>query len=189
MSTQIPDKKTPLAPDDAARYLAEAYQRVTGKRPKTNILKLLIAQSALESGNWQIIHNYNFGNEKASSSDAFTQVYSFNDDPTDPGAHYAAFLSPEEGAEHYVRTLTKREHWRKGLETGKPLLFIEALSTPPVYFTADPAKYLATLVKLIDKYEDLAKKYGWSLLGIFTSIVVLGGIVSGGYVAYKRLVP
>jgi len=189
MSTQIPDLLTPLNPDDAVRHLADAYKRVVGKQPRVAVLKLLAAQSALESGNWKIVHNFNYGNEKASSSDVFVQQYSIRDDPTDPGAKYAAFLSPQEGAEHYVRTLVRREHWRKGLDSGKPVQFVEALSTPPVYFTADPSRYLATLLKLVDTYSDLAKKYGWSLLGMFGGLLMLGTIATGGYFAFKRLVP
>lgn len=186
MTTQLPDKLTKMAPDFAAKQLSDAYFRVTGKRASVAIMKLLVAQSALESGNWQISHNWNFGNEKATSSDEFSQVYSIRDDPTDPGAKYAAFLTPEAGAEHYVRTLTRRDHWREGLESGKPLTFIKALSTPPVYFTADPQRYLVTMTKLIDQYEDLAKKYGTSLLGMLFGFALALGGAAGIYFAAKR---
>ena len=186
MTITIADKRTPIEPEEASRLLANAYANVMGRKPSVAILKLLIGQSALESGNWKQVHNYNFGNEKASSSDVYQQVYTFGDDPTDAGAYYAAFVTPEEGAEHYVHTLTKREHWRKGLESGKPLTFIEALSTPPVYFTADPMRYMATLVNRMDAYESFAKKYGASILGIWigASVIILGGIAAG--LAWKR---
>ena len=189
MPQLIPDKLTPIEPDDAVRNLAEAYKKVTGKVPRVSVLKLLAAQSALESGNWQIVHNFNYGNEKSSSSDTFAQVYSIRDDPTDPGAHYAAFLSPEEGAEHYVRTLTRREHWKTGLESGKPLIFVKQLSTQPVYFTADPTRYLTTLLRLVDKYENLAKKYGVSFWGVIGGVLTIGVLATAGFFAYKRLVP
>jgi hypothetical protein len=175
MAIQLPDKLTQLAPDDAARELAEAYFRVMGKRPTVAKMKLLISQSALESGNWKLMHNWNFGNEKLSGSDSHSQIYNISDDPADPSAFYAAFLNPADGAEHYVRTLTKRDHWREGLESGKPLQFIQALSTPPVYFTADPQRYLVTMTNLIDQYEDLAVKYGSSTVGtIFGLLLALG---------------
>ncbi len=185
MTTQIPDKITQIAPEAAAKYLAEGYLRATGKRPSIAILKLLVAQSALETGNWKIFHNWNFGNHKASGSDALSQVYTIGDDPTDPGARYAAFRTPEEGAEHYVLTLTKREHWKKGLESGKPLTFIRALSTPPVYFTADPQTYLVTMTKLIDQYEELAKKYGTSILGVMLGLFFTLASGAGVYIALK----
>lgn len=181
MPVTIPDKRTPIEPDEAVRLLANAYANVMGRKPSIAILKILTGQSALESGNWEVIHNYNFGNEKASSGDVYQQVYTFSDDPSDPGAYYAAFLTPEEGAEHYIHTLTKREHWRTGLQTGNAEKFIAALSTPPVYFTADPTRYMATLVNRMAAYEPFAKKYGASILGIWigASIVLLGGIAAG----------
>jgi hypothetical protein len=186
MAIQIPDKLTRLSPDDAAKYLAEGYLRVMAKRPSVSKMKLLISQSALESGNWQFMHNYNYGNEKLGGSDTHSQVYKIGDDPTDAGAQYAAFLNPEDGAEHYVRTLTKRDHWRAGLESGKPLTFIKALSTPPVYFTADPQRYLVTMTKLIDQYESLAKKYGYSIIGTIVGTLILGAGAVGTYFAFKR---
>jgi len=186
MAIQLPDRLTALVPDDAARYLAEGYRRVMGSSPSVAKMKLLISQSALESGNWKFMHNFNYGNEKLSGSDTHSQVYKIGDDPSDPGAFYAAFLNPEDGAEHYVRTLTKRDHWRAGLETGKPLLFIQALSTPPVYFTADPQRYLVTMTKLIDQYEDLANKYGSSFWGTVIGLVLALGSGTSIYLLLRK---
>lgn len=182
----LPDKITPLTPDEAARALVEGYRRIFGKRPTVKRLNLLLGQSALETGHWRIIHNFNMGNEKGVSSDRYVQSYSSHDDPTDLGAHYAAFLSPEDGAEHYVRTLTHREHWAKGLESGKPTTFITALSTPPVYFTADPSKYLATFISTYDRYKPYAKTYGASILGSLLGVFIVGGIGWSVYEAFKR---
>lgn len=176
MSQQIPDLLTPLDRDTAAKALADGYQSITGKKPSAKVLKLIIAQSALESGNWKFIHNFNYGNEKASSSDEFIQRYTVGDDPTDPGAFYAAFKNPSAGAEHYIKTLLRRDHWRKGLESGVASTFVAALSTPPVYFTADPTRYLNTLAKLVDEYAPEAKKYGVSLLGTFLGVALLGSL-------------
>lgn len=184
MSTQLADKLTPVTPDVAVKALADAYQRVTGRKPSRKVFKMLVAQSSLETGNWQLMHNYEMGNAKSKSSDPFFQVYSTHDDPTDPGAHYAAHQSIDEGAEHYINVLKGRDHWWSALQSGKPLTFITGLSTQPVYFTANPAVYLNTLNRQIEKYTPLANKYA---PGIWISLAIAALVATGAYQTAKRL--
>jgi hypothetical protein len=179
MATQLPDRLTYVSPDDLARALASAYRKVVGSAPNAKILGLLISQVALETGHGKMVHNFNLGNEMAVASDPFFQQYSIGDDPTAPRAKYAAFLSLEDGAEHYVRTLLRRPHWKEGLMSGNVETFVRALSTPPAYFTADPARYLKTLTGVLAMYQDEAKRYGGSAFGIIAGLSIVTLAVLG----------
>jgi hypothetical protein len=159
MSTQLPDKLTPLNADTAAKALASAYKKVTGRAASKKILSLLVSQSSLETGNWQWIHNYNFGNDKWDGREEFFQVYSVGDDPTDPGAKYTAHKTAEDGAIRYINVLKRRPHWWEGLQSADPKTFIKKLSTPPVYFTADPTRYYNSLMKEIEENAKIVAKY------------------------------
>lgn len=183
MSVQLQDRLTPVSPEIAIKALADAYQRVTGRKPSRSVFYLLVAQSALETGNWQLMHNYEMGNAKSKSSDPFFQVYSTHDDPTDPGAHYAAHRNIDEGAEHYINVLKGRDHWWAALQSGKPLSFIKGLSTQPVYFTANPTTYLNTLNSQITKYAPIAKKYA---PGVWVSLFAAVLVATGSYQLAKR---
>jgi hypothetical protein len=183
VSIQLSDRLTPVTPEAAIKALADAYLKVTGRKPSRAILNLLAAQSSLETGNWQIMHNFEMGNAKSKSSDPFFQVYGTHDDPTDPGAHYAAHKSLEEGAEHYINVLKGRPHWWAALQSAKPLTFIQGLSTPPVYFTANPVTYLDTLTKQINRYAPTVKKYSPS---IWVSLAIAALVATGAYGVAKR---
>lgn len=183
MSIQLQDRLTPVTPEAAIKALADAYLKVTGRKPSRAILGLLAAQSSLETGNWEIMHNFEMGNAKSKSSDPFFQVYGSHDDPTDPGAHYAAHKSLEEGAEHYINVLKGRDHWWAALQSGKPLKFIQGLSTQPVYFTANPATYLNTLTNRLDRYMPIVKK---NAPGIWVSLFAAALVAAGAYQVAKR---
>lgn len=59
---------TPLSFDEASAALAAALRDAIGKPPSRETLALACAKSALETGRWRSIWNYNFGNIKASAS-------------------------------------------------------------------------------------------------------------------------
>ena len=61
----VENKLTPLTREQAAQALSAAYRQLMGALPTAGVMALLLAQSALETGNWQKIHNFNFGNAKA----------------------------------------------------------------------------------------------------------------------------
>jgi len=159
MSTRLPDKLTPLSADEAIKLLAQAYKIVTGRAPNKTILGMLAGQSSLESGNYRMVHNFNLGNDKWNGREPFYQQYGVGDDPSDPGAKYTAHQNALEGAVRYIQVLKGREHWWKGLQSKDPRTFITALSTPPVYFTANPTTYLVGFQKEISENAQVVAKY------------------------------
>lgn len=190
MASQLPDKLTPLTPEEAVKAIADGYKQVTGRKPSKKVLALLIGQTALETGNWTMMHNYNFGNMKLGKADSFFQVYRVGDDPTDPGAKYAAFQNAADGAAAYIAIFKRpdRQHWWDGLQSGNIDAFIKGLTTAPVYFTADASHYTGVLANRLAKYQDLANKYGAStVLQIATGIVLGVAALASIHEAKKRI--
>jgi hypothetical protein len=183
VSQILPDKLTPLTPDEAAKAISDGYKSVVGHKPSKKILLLLLGQTALETGNWKSIHNYNFGNAKATSSDLFAQYFACGEvehgvevhyPAGDPHCIFAAHQTAADGAAHYIRVLRNRDHWWKGLNTGTVPGFIRGLTTTPVYFTANPITYASVLSDRASRYTEQAKRYSSS-----TILQILGGIAVG----------
>jgi hypothetical protein len=161
----VPNRLTPLDASEAGRVLFAAYAALTGKQPTDTVGALLLAQSALETGNWQKIHNYNFGNIKARAE--YPQVVQFRCsevlngveqffDPPDPHCNFRAYSNATDGAVDYMKVLHSQPHWWQGLHTGDPSAYVDALATPPKYFTANPATYKRTLTALFNQFRPLA---------------------------------
>ncbi|MFZ5894751.1 MAG: hypothetical protein ACOY0T_27050 [Myxococcota bacterium] len=161
----VPNRLTPLEASEAGRVLFAAYAALTGKQPTDAVGALLLAQSALETGNWQKIHNYNFGNIKARAD--YPQIVQFRCsevlngveqffDPPDPHCNFRAYSNASDGALDYMKVLHSQPHWWQGLHTGDPSAYVDALATPPKYFTANPATYKRTLTALFNQFRPLA---------------------------------
>ena len=162
----VENKLTPLTREQAARALTAAYQQLTGALPTSGVTALLLAQSALETGNWQKIHNFNFGNAKAgvdyplivqfrcSEVDEHGAEHFF--DPPDPHCNFRAYTDAASGALDYLKVLHNRPSWWQALHTESPSTFVDALATPPKYFTANPETYKRTLTTLFEAFRPLA---------------------------------
>jgi len=193
----LADKSTPLTPAQAAKAFSAAYQKVVGKVPAPEVLNLLLSQSAFETGNWgRGIHNYNFGNAKATSHDKYVQYFRCSEvingvetffDPPSPVCKFAAFPDAESGAVAYINLLKGRSNWWNGLHTGNVAGFVQGLTSPPAYFTADPNIYGAGLNRLFMQYADLATQWAVPIgLGIGVLAAILGGVGTLGILAYEK---
>jgi peptidoglycan hydrolase-like protein with peptidoglycan-binding domain len=174
--TVLPPDNKPLTPDDAAKAVSLGYQKVTGKVPSKEILGLLIGQTALETGNWQKMPNFNFGGIKASSKDPYVQVFTttevYNGITQTLEQKFAAYKTAADGAAAYIKTLMARPNWWNGVQTGTPQGFIAGLTSVPAYFTADPNQYLAGLTARMNSYSALADKYAVEIKD--TAFIVAG---------------
>lgn len=193
----LPDKLTPLTPDEAAAALATAYRRVTGKAPTRKILALLVGQTALETGDWKSLHNFNVGNSKASASDPYytgfrcwelvngEKVWFAADDPM---CRFTAHLTAADGAEHFIRMLMRRPNWWAGLQTGTIDGYVAGLTSRPAYFTANAGEYARGMAARMDRFAQQAIRFAGSNPG-----TVLGGAVGvfaltfGGWYLYNTL--
>lgn len=64
MGQEKPCKATPVTPEQVFLALGTAWQLLTGSPPDRKIIHILHAQSALETGHWKAIMNYNLGGAK-----------------------------------------------------------------------------------------------------------------------------
>lgn len=177
---ELPNKMTPMTADEVAKAISSAFTQLTGKKPSTKILALLLAQWALESGNGKAIHNYNLSNIKRNSGDKYYQYFRCSEiidgqevffDPPSSQCAFAAYQTPIEGAKAYIRILKKRPNWWNGLLTGDVVQFNTGLSTVPKFYTANPTQYLKVLQDRMAKYLPQAQKYGATIVGsIFSAI-------------------
>ena len=160
----VENRLTPLSQHEAARALGEAYNRVAGALPTTRVLALLLAQTAFETGRWQKIHNFNFGNAKADVSYPLVTQFRCQEveqgvehffDPPDPHCNFRAYTNAADGAADYIKVLQSRPHWWSGLHTEEPNAFVDALATAPKYFTGNPTIYKHALASLFDEFRPL----------------------------------
>lgn len=193
----LADKSTPLTAAQAAKAFSQAYQKVVGKVPAPEVLNLLISQSAFETGNWgKGIHNYNFGNAKASSHDKYVQYFRCSEvvngvetfyDPPSNVCKFAAFPDAESGAVAYINLLKGRSNWWNGLHTGTVAGFVQGLTTQPAYFTADPNIYGAGLNRLFTQYATLATQWAVPIgIGVGMIAAFVGGVGILGVLAYEK---
>lgn len=192
---EIPNKVTVLLPEEAARSIRDGYKKVVGRFPSTAILRLLLAQWAFETGNGKSVHNYNYGNKKATGNEDY-QYFRCSEivngetvfyDPPHPACRFAAYRTSTAGAEAFIRLLQRRPLWWNGLHTGTISGFVRGLSTPPTaYFTDSPTKYAAGLEARASMYADLAKKYGGSVLWQVVVGVGISALIYGGWYESQR---
>lgn len=188
----LPNKITPMTVDQAAKALSDGYKKVTGSRPNKLVLGLLVAQSALETGNWASIHNYNFGNFKASSSDKYIQYFGCNEGygansvnypAGDPHCIFAAYVTAADGAAAFIKGLKNRQHWWNGLMTKTVAGFIKGLTTPPAFFTGNPVAYSNIMEQRLLTYQPIANKYAANWASSLIGLAIGGGLWYG----YNRM--
>lgn len=64
MGIERASKATPVTPEQVFLALGAAWQMLAGATPDRKIIHILHAQSALETGHWKSISNYNLGGAK-----------------------------------------------------------------------------------------------------------------------------
>ena len=163
----VKDTLTPLSRDDASRALLTAYLQLTGALPTPGVLALLLAQSAFETGHWKSLHNFNFGNAKAGPDYPLMTQFHCSEvdehgvehfyDPPDPHCNFRAYGNAAAGALDHLKVLQHRPTWWQGLHTEDPSAFVDALATPPKYFTGNVAVYKRSVVSLFGTFHPLAE--------------------------------
>jgi hypothetical protein len=172
----VPIKATPLDANTAIWALKEAWVKLFGDHISTEALCVLAAQSALETGRWQKINNYNFGNLKMLDDKSFTMFATGENiwnnnlkkteykwfEPPHIQTSFRSYDNPIDGAIDYLSFLSNRqssEGWRNQaykkafefLRQGKPKEFGYALHEAG-YYTANPDVYTAGVVRLFDEF-------------------------------------
>jgi hypothetical protein len=181
----LPDKLTPVSPDEAGRALASAYAAVAGHNVTQPVLNLLLAHWAGETGNGKSVHNYNFGNVKRSDSDPYYQEFREREvvDGKDEYAvrQWAAHLTADEGAAAWLRLLHSRPGWWSALQSGDPKAYVHALKVSPAYYSETEPKYYALVAGLVKRYAAIAAQYARSSSSagpaILLVLIAVGGVL------------
>ena len=161
---------TLLTEAEATYYLKTAWKNIYGDYPDINVLALLWAQSAGETGRWKFLRNNNFGNIKKRDDLKYTsydagEVLTINGVtkhhmfyPYHPQTFFAAWDTPLEGAEAYIRFISQRKRYKKAwdeLMKGDPVAYCRELKIAG-YFTANLAHYTKGVVRLTNEFKKKA---------------------------------
>jgi len=158
-------KKTPLKEAEATYYLREAWKELYGDYPSLESLGILWAQSALETGRWKQLRNYNWGNVKKRKNVHYTSYFCseyINGEhyyfyPYHPQTLFSAHESALEGAKFHLNFLATRSNYKRAwqeLVNGNVRKYVFELKQGG-YFTAPLQSYTAVVVGL---YNEFMKK-------------------------------
>jgi hypothetical protein len=161
-------KYTQLTEAEATYALREGWKLIYGEYPSIESLSILWSQSALETGRWKYIWNYNFGNIKRHDSHDWC-MYKCSEvingkniwfTPPDPQTHFCAYPDSISGAKEYIEFISKRPHYKEAWEqvlAGSAVKYCAALRKAG-YFTADLISYTKTVVKLCDEFKSKSEQ-------------------------------
>ena len=155
--------RTVLTSHEAMTALKVAWRAVFSNDPTTDQLALLWAQSALETGRFKSIWNYNFGNIKQTDDHDYYMIrcdeYIAGKhvwlDPPDRGTWFNAYESAEAGAIEYINFLANKHNYQacwQEVINGDPIAFCHQLKLAH-YYTADEASYTKGVVSLFNEIK------------------------------------
>lgn len=191
--------RTPVSIRDVHKALHEAWPIAVGGDPNENAIRVLLAQSEIETGAWRACWNWNLGNVKRVRGHQWTMLGGTWEilngkkvvfDPPHPQTHFCAFSTIEEGAKWWLKKMQSRfsKSWPAAL-SGDPSAFSKALKAQH-YYTASEADYTRMMVaafnaipgKLLDVDAALAQLgYAGDVKGFQRSV----GLVADGIVGPK----
>jgi flagellum-specific peptidoglycan hydrolase FlgJ len=94
MGTERTCKTTAVNPEQVFISLAMAWQSITGTLPDRKVILVIHAQSALETGHWKSICNYNLGGSKKHGGCDFTYFTTTERFKRDKADKYLAASKP-----------------------------------------------------------------------------------------------
>ncbi len=186
-ATLLEDHLTPYSHEEAIESLHDAYVHVIDEQPTPESLNLLVAQTALETGQWKSIHHHNWGNVKASSRyRGLYTMFRCNEnidgklvwfDPPHVQTRFRAYRSADEGAAEYVRFLAidttpnngrpnRYEAAWDALEMGDLESYTRALKAAG-YYTAGVGIYLRAMSALASQFMPKVAEFLDAVPGTF----------------------
>lgn len=196
MSNQnVPPQHTPISAEQLYGALTRAWPSVVGGTANRASLLVLLAQSALETGAWKSLYNYNLGNVKHVQGDGY-DFFSIRCNEFANGqevwsqCQFRAYPNLDTGAQDYLAFLVRRFRtaW-SAVEDGDPDDFVHRLKAAG-YFTSSESDYQAGVRRYFDSFSN-------SITGALAAVpkkaasvgaIVLGGLSVGviGYYVYLQ---
>jgi hypothetical protein len=147
-------RRTPTTRAELAAALERAWPSVVGGEPPPGAVRLLVAQSDIETDGWRANWNWNFGNVKRVKGERWTMLRGVWEilggkkvvfQPPHPQTHFRAFPDIDAGARAFLEVLHRRfaSAWPAVL-SGDPDAFAHALKKAR-YYTAAEADYARAL--------------------------------------------
>ncbi len=168
MSQLIPTQQTKLSEEEATFALRQGWNQVFGNFPSDDSLAILWAHSALETGRWTLIYNYNFGNIKKTTDHDYC-MYRCSEiingkniyfEPPHYQTHFNSYPTAVAGATEYLQFVSQRSRYQvawQELLAGNPVKYCAALKQGG-YFTADLISYTKGVVSLTDEFKSKKDK-------------------------------
>lgn len=171
------DELTKLTQQQAAVALYEAWSKYFGQPPSDKTWAILFAKTALETGRFQSMHCYNWGNIKKIHQSAtrkddghyFTmfacgEVINGKHEmfyPPHPQTMFRAYKSAADGAADYLKLLSSKESFKKAFSAliqGDPSEYSHQLKLGN-YYTADEKRYTAVVVSIFNEFMSKIDKF------------------------------
>lgn len=160
----IETSNTKLSESEAFNLFFDSWILLFKEIPMFDALCILLAQTALETGHFQFMKNWNFGNIKHTKDHDYClyecgefihgQFQMFY--PPNPVCEFNSYPSAKDGIVEYISFLAKRERyasaWRQLLK-GDPVQYCKELKENGPYFTAPLGKYTGVVVKLFEQFK------------------------------------
>jgi len=139
---EVPAVKTAMTPADVHTLIEQVVmERYPGDMPP-NKIKLLWAQSSLETDAWSKMYHYNFGNVTTKTGNFFLLP---KGDTPGHLHRYKVYNYPKQGMEDYLATIYRLLPTAdQVLSTGNPDLYAQALKQGR-YYEAPEASYASAL--------------------------------------------
>lgn len=155
---------TKLSESEATYALREGWYQVFNSYPSDEALAILWAQSALETGRWKSIWNYNFGNIKKTVDHDYCMYHCSEIingkntffDPPHPQTHFNSYSDAITGAKAYIEFVSQRPRYRlawQELYRGNPIKYCVELKKGG-YFTANLVAYTSGVVSLVNEFKN-----------------------------------
>jgi hypothetical protein len=165
------DQLTPSDLVTMAAALTTSYRALFSADLARRALCVFLAHTALETGRWQKLHNWNIGNVKASLAyNGLVQYFRCNEiingkiqwfDPYNPQTRFRAFKGPTSATEQYLRFLgmatrgvgqpNRYQAAFDAAEKGDVVGMVDELARAG-YFTANVELYRRAVVALFTEY-------------------------------------
>jgi hypothetical protein len=139
-------KLTPSTFEEMLGSYVRAFKTVTGEVPSMRMLGMTLAQSALETGQWKKMWEWNPANITTQGKRGFYRL------PGDSAHKYAAYPSADSGAAAHVGLLGRKYPKSMGLMLTATPAEVAAMLKQEGFYEAAAGPYAEQMTKLFDQF-------------------------------------